>query len=193
MMNGNGKDLLDITNNNQVVSKLNGGSGGGSNGGGNNGPALNGPTSCSTANTNGNGDEKPNGGSKPPKPNALTRSMSNNSSSNNNLNSNSDDVIVPYSSRALSYRPYCAYGSRSSIVAKKPCNHLTFKEENIQSYTDANGVLYKVSDYVYMDINKPNQPFAIASILDFKLVSCCCCFYFLFLIDCYNHNQQLTN
>lgn len=175
MMNGNGKDLLDITNNNQVVSKLNGGGGGNSNGGGNNGP-VNGPTSCSTTNTNGNGDEKSNGGSKPPKPNTLTRSMSNNSSNNNNMNSNSDDVIVPYSSRALSYRPYCAYGSRSSIVAKKPCNHLTFKEENIQSYTDANGVLYKVSDYVYMDINKPNQPFAIASILDFKLVSC---FFFL--------------
>ena len=171
MMNGNGKDLLDITNNNQVVSKLNGG--GGSNGGGSNGP-VNGPTSCSNTNTNGNGDEKSNGGgSKPPKPNTLTRSMSNNSSNNNNnLNSNSDDVIVPYSSRALSYRPYCAYGSRSSIVAKKPCNHLTFKEESIQSYTDANGVLYKVSDYVYMDINKPNQPFAIACILDFKLVSC---------------------
>lgn len=25
-------------------------------------------------------------------------------------------------------------------------------------------------DHVYMDINKPNQPFAIACVLDFKLV-----------------------
>lgn len=176
-MNGNGKDLLDITNNNQVVCKLNGNNGGAlnggngvSNGGGGGGGGVGGSSvTCSNGNSGTSDVKSSNEISKPiTKPNTLTRSMSNNSTSNNN---NSDDVIVPYSSRALSYRPYCAYGSRSSIVAKKPCNHLTFKEENIQSYTDANGILYKVSDYVYMDINKPNQPFAIACILDFKLVS----------------------
>jgi hypothetical protein len=151
MMNGNGnKDLLDITNNNQAASKLNG---------------TNGGANTNNCNTNSNEKQSMTNTTTATKANnqpQLTRSTS--------TNNNSDDVIVPYSSRALSYRPYSSYGSRSSIVAKKPCNHLTFKEENIQSYTDGNGVLYKVSDYVYMDINKPNQPFAIASILDFKLV-----------------------
>lgn len=155
MMNGNGnKDLLDITNNNQAASKLNGTNGG-----------------ANTNNCNTNSNEKQSmtntTTTTATKANNQQPQLTRSTSTNNN---NSDDVIVPYSSRALSYRPYSSYGSRSSIVAKKPCNHLTFKEENIQSYTDGNGVLYKVSDYVYMDINKPNQPFAIASILDFKLV-----------------------
>lgn len=45
-----------------------------------------------------------------------------------------------------------------------------FKQENIKSYTDTFGIDYKIGDHVYMDINKPNQPFAIACVLDFKLV-----------------------
>ena len=152
MMNGNGnKDLLDITNNNQAASKLNG---------------TNGGANTNNCNTNSNEKQSMTNTTTATKANNQQPQLTRSTSTNNN----SDDVIVPYSSRALSYRPYSSYGSRSSIVAKKPCNHLTFKEENIQSYTDGNGVLYKVSDYVYMDINKPNQPFAIASILDFKLV-----------------------
>lgn len=151
-MNGNGnKDLLDITNNNQAASKLNG---------------TNGGANTNNCNTNSNEKQSMTNTTTATKANNQQPQLTRSTSTNNN----SDDVIVPYSSRALSYRPYSSYGSRSSIVAKKPCNHLTFKEENIQSYTDGNGVLYKVSDYVYMDINKPNQPFAIASILDFKLV-----------------------
>lgn len=75
------------------------------------------------------------------------------------------DLVIPYSSRPLSYRPYRSYNGRA-----RPSNNIQFKEQNIQSYTDANGVVYKVADHVYMDINKPNQPFAIAYILDFKLV-----------------------
>lgn len=152
MMNGNGnKDLLDITNNNQATAKLNG---------------TNGGANTNNCNTNSNEKQSMTNTTTATKANNQQPQLTRSTSTNNN----SDDVIVPYSSRALSYRPYSSYGSRSSIVAKKPCNHLTFKEENIQSYTDGNGVLYKVSDYVYMDINKPNQPFAIASILDFKLV-----------------------
>lgn len=64
-----------------------------------------------------------------------------------------------------------AYNSRNG--AKKPSNHLTFKQENIQFYKDPedpDNKRYQVSDHVYMDINKPNQPFAIACIIDFKLV-----------------------
>ena len=53
---------------------------------------------------------------------------------------------------------------------RKPGTY-NFKEENLKSYTDANGVVYKTGEHVYMDINKPNQPFAIAAVLDFKLVS----------------------
>ncbi|RNA13823.1 arginine-glutamic acid dipeptide repeats -like isoform X1, partial [Brachionus plicatilis] len=74
------------------------------------------------------------------------------------------DTVVPYSSRPLTFSTYRSYNGRA-----RPSNNIQFKEENIPSYTDANGVVYRVSDHVYMDINKPNQPFAIAYILDFKL------------------------
>jgi hypothetical protein len=70
------------------------------------------------------------------------------------------------SSSYSSYRPY-----NGRPAARKPSNNLQFKEEGLQSYTDANGNVYRVSDHVYMDINKPNQPFAIACVQDFKLVS----------------------
>ena len=80
-------------------------------------------------------------------------------------NSEKSEAVVPYTSRPLTFSTYRSYNGRA-----RPSNNIQFKEENIQSYTDANGVVYKVADHVYMDINKPNQPFAIAYILDFKLV-----------------------
>lgn len=183
-MNGNGKDLLDITNNNQAPKSNT-----------TNGPSTlekqpsNGvdkpPTTTPTIINNNNKPLQPQPQPTPssnPNPNRTTTTSTPTNQTTltqttTSTNGN-DDVIVPYSSRALSYRPYRAFSSRSSIVAKKPCNHMTFKEENIGTYTDANGVVYKVSDYVYMDINKPNQPFAIACILDFKLV--CSFFWFCF-------------
>lgn len=84
----------------------------------------------------------------------------------NNDKPDKTDTVIPYSSRPLTFSTYRSYNGRA-----KPSNNVQFKEENIQSYTDANGVVYRVSDHVYMDINKPNQPFAIAYILDFKLVT----------------------
>jgi hypothetical protein len=91
----------------------------------------------------------------------------------NKTNSQSSDLqlALTYSPRTVSssYSSYRPYNGRPA--AKKPSNNVQFKEENIQSYTDANGNVYRVSDHVYMDINKPNQPFAIACVQDFKLVS----------------------
>ncbi|CAF0905698.1 unnamed protein product [Brachionus calyciflorus] len=87
-----------------------------------------------------------------------------NKSENKTDKSEKNETVTPYTSRPLTFSTYRSYNGRA-----RPSNNMQFKEENIQSYTDANGVVYKVSDHVYMDINKPNQPFAIAYILDFKL------------------------
>lgn len=59
-------------------------------------------------------------------------------------------------------------GGRIFTSNKKPNSNTVFKEEQIKSYTDANGILYNVGEHVYMDTNKANQPFAIGSIIDFK-------------------------
>jgi arginine-glutamic acid dipeptide repeat-containing protein len=77
-------------------------------------------------------------------------------------NSVNNDSGVSYA-RTLNYRStYRPYGRPRKTG-------YTFKEENIKLYTDTNGVAYRVGDHVYMDINKPNQPFAIACVLDFKM------------------------
>ena len=64
----------------------------------------------------------------------------------------------------------------------------TFKDEKIESHTDKNGVCYRVGgkqrftyifpyhivshlDHVYLETNKQAEPYSIASILDFRLVS----------------------
>jgi hypothetical protein len=160
---GASKDLVDITNNNSlktanvvVVTSSTSSSCVPTNGNGTgSGVNINSTTTTTTTTTNG----------KQPNDTAKEQLHSYSSSSNNNSASVSLSAL-----NILSYRPYGSYSSRS-IVARKPCNNMIFKEENITSYTDANGVVYKVADHVYMDINKPNQPFAIACVLDFKLVS----------------------
>lgn len=68
------------------------------------------------------------------------------------------------SDKSLNY-----YKSLSGKIRKFGSSYV-FKQENIKSYTDTFGIDYKIGDHVYMDINKPNQPFAIACVLDFKLV-----------------------
>ncbi|CAF0761713.1 unnamed protein product [Didymodactylos carnosus] len=45
----------------------------------------------------------------------------------------------------------------------------TFKDDKICSHTDANGILYKIGDHVYLETNKQNQPYAIGCILDFRV------------------------
>lgn len=92
------------------------------------------------------------------------------SSSNNNNNNGKNKNSTDYAKTLSNYRT-CNTNSRSNGRPRKPGSTYNFKEENIQAYTDANGIVYKVSEHVYMDINKPNQPFAIACILDFKMVS----------------------
>ena len=92
------------------------------------------------------------------------------SSSSNNNNNGKNKNSTDYAKTLSNYRT-CNTNSRSNGRPRKPGSTYNFKEENIQAYTDANGIVYKVSEHVYMDINKPNQPFAIACILDFKMVS----------------------
>lgn len=104
----------------------------------------------------------------------LNIKLNNNSNNINNSNSNSQNQNTLDNNLVIPYNPtprQPSFRSKSFSVRARPSNNIQFKQENIQSYTDANGVMYKVSDHVYMDINKPNQPFAIAYILDFKLVS----------------------
>jgi hypothetical protein len=92
------------------------------------------------------------------------------SSSSNNNNNGKNKNSTDYAKTLSNYRT-CNTSSRSNGRPRKPGSTYNFKEENIQAYTDANGIVYKVSEHVYMDINKPNQPFAIACILDFKMVN----------------------
>ena len=103
--------------------------------------------------------------------NALMSIASSSSSSSSAAAAASVNVIAPYANhhRALSYTRTTNGGGGSGRWPRKPGTY-NFKEENIKSHTDANGVVYKVAEHVYMDINKPNQPFAIACVLDFKLV-----------------------
>jgi hypothetical protein len=81
--------------------------------------------------------------------------------------------------------------TRVTTSTVKSTRH-TFKDEKIESHTDKNGVCYKIGgkknnsihwkwislfffafilDHVYLETNKQAEPYSIASILDFRLVS----------------------
>lgn len=76
--------------------------------------------------------------------------------------------------------------TRVTTSTVKSTRH-AFKDEKIESHTDKNGVCYRVGgkrkkhelfelilfvvDHVYLETNKQAEPYSIASILDFRLVS----------------------
>ncbi len=79
------------------------------------------------------------------------------------------DTFVYFSTTSKSITSITSKPYQNGKMRKAGANYV-FKQENIKSYTDTHGIVYNVNDHVYMDINKPNEPFAIACVLDFKLV-----------------------
>lgn len=79
------------------------------------------------------------------------------------------DTFVYFSTTSKSITSITSKPYQNGKIRKAGANYV-FKQENIKSYTDTHGIVYNVNDHVYMDINKPNEPFAIACVLDFKLV-----------------------
>jgi hypothetical protein len=81
-----------------------------------------------------------------------------------------------------------AQNKSSTTRGTTKSNKYTLKDEKLQSYTDKNGVCYHIGgillnkksigdlfydylDHIYLEINKHNEPYSIACILDFRLVS----------------------
>jgi len=74
---------------------------------------------------------------------------------------------------------------RTRVTVKS--SKYTFKDEKIQSHMDKNGICYQIGgdllyknlwkmycyylDHVYLETNKQNEPYSIACVLDFRLVS----------------------